>query len=170
MALVPPLGVIGIGIAIGDQSVWVGATLLFATNLAGTIFSGTLIFLWQEYGSLQRARNAIMLSGAVILAIGVPLAFSLNTLLIQSNTRQQVRYILLEESELFEGVRLSSIRVKRRDAMLVVSVELIANPDVVSEAQARSAQVRLMQALKRPVELSVQVIPVREFLIPAEVE
>lgn len=170
VALVPPLGVIGIGIAIGDQSVWVGATLLFATNLAGTIFSGTLIFLWQEYGSLQRARNAIMLSGAVILAIGVPLAFSLNTLLIQSNTRQQVRYILLEESELFEGVRLSSIRVKRRDAMLVVSVELIANPDVVSEAQARSAQVRLMQALKRPVELSVQVIPVREFLIPAEVE
>jgi uncharacterized membrane protein len=48
VALVPPLSVIGIGIALGSNTVAQGSMLLFLTNLAGIILSGGLVFIWQE--------------------------------------------------------------------------------------------------------------------------
>ncbi len=170
VALVPPLSVIGIGMALWNRSIWLGATLLFITNLAGIIFSGILIFLWQEYGSLERAKRAIILSVSILFAIGIPLGFSLNNLLIQSTTRQQVRYIILQESALLKDARLSSVNVQRRNAVLAVSVELIAIPDSISEAQVRATQAMLIRELKRPVDLRVRVIPMQEFFAPSEIE
>lgn len=170
VALVPPLSVIGIGIAIWNKSVWLGSTLLFITNLAGIIFSGILIFLWQEYGSLERAKRAIMLSVSILVAIGIPLGFSLNNLSIQSNTRQQVRRIILQESTLLEDARLSSVNVQRQDATLVVTMELIAIPNSISEAQVKATQMMLTQGIGRPVDLRVRVIPMQEFFAPAGVE
>lgn len=52
VALVPPLSVVGIGLAMNSHSTSVGASLLFLANLSGIIFSGALVFLCQRYGSL----------------------------------------------------------------------------------------------------------------------
>ena len=45
VALVPPLGVAGFGIAIGKVAIAKGALLLFGANLAGIVLSGMLVFL-----------------------------------------------------------------------------------------------------------------------------
>jgi len=50
VALVPPLSVIGIGLALASNTLAVGSTVIFITNLVGIIFSGLIIFIWQEYG------------------------------------------------------------------------------------------------------------------------
>lgn len=167
VALVPPLSAIGIGIALWNRTVWLGATILFITNLAGIIFSGILIFLWQKYGSPERARSAIILSLFMIFALGVPLGFSLNNLLIQSNTRQRVRYLVVNDLSLLEKAKLSSITLKRQRQTLAVTIELIALPGAISEAQIRNSQALLSEELGYPLDLTVRVIPMEEFRVPA---
>ena len=44
VALVPPLSVLGIGLARASSEVSIGTTLLFLTNLIGIIFSGAIVF------------------------------------------------------------------------------------------------------------------------------
>lgn len=167
VALVPPLSVIGIGIALWDQSVWLGSTLLFVTNLAGIIFSGILIFLWQEYGSPERAKNALMLSLIALCIIGIPLGISLKNLLIQSNTRQQIRHVVFKNSSLLENARLSSIHIQHHNEFLAINIELIATLGVISDRQVRELQQLLIEEMGHPVDLAVQVIPIQEFSVPA---
>ena len=69
VALVPPLSVVGIGLCLGDlgtelaayrgmeTNIAAGSFLLFATNLAGIIFSGSLVFLFQRYWTLDKQQN-----------------------------------------------------------------------------------------------------------------
>ncbi|MGD1943637.1 MAG: DUF389 domain-containing protein [Leptolyngbyaceae cyanobacterium] len=167
VALVPPLSTIGIGIALQNQTVWLGSSLLFAANLTGVIFSGILIFLWQEYGSPKRAKGGLLLSVFVLTAIGIPLGFSLNQLLLQSNTRQQVRRLVRDELNLLDGAELQSLRLSRRDRIFYIEMKIIARPDSITESQIADAQRFLQEDLGYPVQLRVQVIPIQEFLIPA---
>ncbi|MGH2512290.1 MAG: DUF389 domain-containing protein, partial [Candidatus Limnocylindrales bacterium] len=43
-ALMPPLCSIGIGLALGDQGIWSGAGILFATNIVAIVASATVVF------------------------------------------------------------------------------------------------------------------------------
>ena len=61
VALVPPLSVLGIGLARASSEVSIGTTLLFLTNLIGIIFSGAILFLWQRYGSITKAKYGLNL-------------------------------------------------------------------------------------------------------------
>ena len=74
VALVPPLSVVGIGLCLGElgteiavskgveSSIAAGSFLLFVTNLAGIVFSGSLVFLLQGYGSLKKAAIGLIIS------------------------------------------------------------------------------------------------------------
>ena len=74
VALVPPLCVVGIGLCLGrlgaeiaaasgvETTIAAGSFLLFVTNLAGIVFSGSLVFLFQRYGSLKKATIGLIVS------------------------------------------------------------------------------------------------------------
>ncbi len=78
VALVPPLCVVGIGLALGKDAIIdiglyfsrqgqvlhlaSGAFLLFLTNLAGIIFCAGLVFLIQGYGNWQKALGGLSLT------------------------------------------------------------------------------------------------------------
>jgi uncharacterized hydrophobic protein (TIGR00271 family) len=163
VALVPPLSVIGIGLALLDRSVWGGASLLFITNLTGIIFSGILIFIWQEYGSAKRAQRGLVLTLLMLSVVGIPLALSLNNLLVQSNTRQRVRNLVREELSLLETAELESVSIRRRDRILQVDIEMMAPPQTITQSQIDRAHQLLQKDLGYPVALTVQVIPMAEF-------
>lgn len=61
VALVPPLSVLGISIGMGSNSVAIVSGLLFLANLAGIIFSGSLVFLAHNYGSFEKARHGLLI-------------------------------------------------------------------------------------------------------------
>jgi uncharacterized hydrophobic protein (TIGR00271 family) len=166
VALVPPLSVIGIGVALLDFEVFWGSTLLFVTNLTGIIFSGILVFLWQRYGTLQRAQGGIVVSALMMVIIGIPLAFSLNNLLVKSNSREQVTRLIRDELSLSEKAELQAVRLEQTNDRLVVTLEFIAAPETITAADVRQAQVFLEDQLNRPVDLRVRVIPIAEFLVP----
>ncbi|NJL70475.1 MAG: TIGR00341 family protein [Candidatus Competibacteraceae bacterium] len=57
VALVPPLSVVGIGLAFNSIPVWSGAALLYATNLIGITVAGSLVFLLRGYVPLKHAKK-----------------------------------------------------------------------------------------------------------------
>jgi uncharacterized hydrophobic protein (TIGR00271 family) len=167
VALVPPLSVMGIGLALLDSDVFLGSTLLFVTNLTGIIFSGILVFLWQRYGTIQRAQGGIALSGLMMVIIGIPLALSLNNLLVQSNSREEITRLIRDELSLSESAELQQVLLDQTNDRLEITLEFVAAPNTITAIDVRQAQVFLEKELNRPVDLRVRVIPVAEFLVPS---
>ncbi|MEA5582093.1 TIGR00341 family protein [Nodularia harveyana UHCC-0300] len=167
VALVPPLSVVGIGIAIGSRSVASGASLLFLTNLIGIIFSGALVFLAQRYGSLERARQGLILSIGAIFILGLPLGFSLDNLLLKEHTRRSIEYLLYRRTLTFSSQDIRSIKVERQEDSLVVEIEVAAPIGSISENQIEMVRDFVQESLKQPLTLNVRVIPIQEFTAPA---
>ncbi|WP_322743556.1 TIGR00341 family protein [Vasconcelosia minhoensis] len=168
VALVPPLSVVGIGIAMSSRSVTVGSTLLFLTNLAGIILSGGLVFVWQQYGSLNRARRGLIASSLLLTILGIPLGLSLRKLVVEEQSRTQISHLVRDYMLTFQGTDIQSLSVESDPDRLIVDLAIAAPRDTFSESQIRQARQFLAAELDRPVELNVRVFPVREFSVPAE--
>ena len=170
VALVPPLSVVGIGIAMNSQPTYVGASLLFLANLTGIIFSGALVFLWQGYGSLQRARQGLTVSIVSVILLGLPLSFSLQTLLIQEKTRREVTSLLYNKTNTFSNTDIRSIRVKRQKDQLFVDLEVAAPFNSITEKQVQEVHDFLEAELKKPLNFQVQIIPTRQYTVSTDAD
>ncbi|MBE9127233.1 MULTISPECIES: TIGR00341 family protein [unclassified Coleofasciculus] len=167
VALVPPLSVIGIGLANRDLNIASGATLLFFTNLIGIIFSGGVVLLFQRYGSIERARSGLAISIVALSLLGLPLGFSLNNLLIKANVRRAVVTLIRNQTLTFSDTDIRSVRVQPQGEALFVQLEVATGLDSISERQVQLVRDFLEQKLEVPIHLNVQVIPVRVFQAPA---
>lgn len=163
VALVPPLSVIGIGLAFGSHTVTFGATLLFLTNLIGIIFSGGVVFLCQRYGNLARAKSGLAFSIVALSLLGLPLGFSLRNLLVKENVRRHIAVIISQQTLTFSRTDIRSIKVKPQDDELFVELEVAAPWNSISEQQVNLVRDFLERKLKKPVNLNVQVIPTTVF-------
>ena len=91
VALVPPLGVVGIALEAGNMTFARGAMLLYTTNLAAIIFAGVVVFAATGFVPPKRLamtfrRSALvgLLVGGVVLAIAVPLVRASRTAVEES--------------------------------------------------------------------------------------
>ncbi|MEL6555309.1 MAG: TIGR00341 family protein [Cyanobacteria bacterium J06621_11] len=162
VALVPPLSVIGIGIAFGDRNVAVGSTLLFMTNLAGIVLSGGLVFIWQDYGSLKRAKHGLTASTIVLVLLAIPLGLSMRELIIEERAKTLVGSLIRQKTETFRDTDIRRLRVDSQGDGLQINLEVAAPVGSISETQVGLVRTFLERELERPVELSVKVFPVRE--------
>ena len=169
VALVPPLSVIGIGIAFGSQEVVTGSSLLFLTNLSGIILSGGLIFVWQDYGSIRRARRGLLASTLIIVLLGIPLGFSLRRLIVQERARTLVGRIIRSDTTPFQNTRIRRLNVDSRGEALIVTLEIAATSRF-SEAQVELAHQILESELDRPISLDVSIFPVQTFEVETRTE
>ncbi|MGB3615925.1 MAG: TIGR00341 family protein, partial [Elainellaceae cyanobacterium] len=163
VALVPPLSVVGIGFAQGNQQVGIGALILFATNLIGIVFSGSLVFLLQRYGSVERAKQGLLAGVLMLAALSLPLSLSLRNLLIEQTVRNQVRDSVRNQISAPDEANIQAIAVRFSRRTLLVDVRLVAPPGFVSEDEVKSLRDVLSEKVNRPVNLEVQVTPVEIF-------
>ncbi len=167
VALVPPLSVIGIGLAFGNQSVFIGSMLLFVTNLAGIILSGGLVFIWQDYGSIKRAKRGLTASTLVIALLGIPLGLAMRDLVIEERARSLVSQLVRRETETFKDTDVRQLRIRTYRDILTVDLEVAATADSISANQISLVHTFLEQKLGRPINLNVSIFPVREFSVEA---
>ncbi|MGB3671899.1 MAG: DUF389 domain-containing protein [Phormidesmis sp.] len=165
VALVPPLSVIGIGLALGSQSITVGSTLLFLTNLGGIILSSGLVFIWQDYGSVRRARRGLTASTIMVILLGIPLGLSLRDLVIEEKTRALVSRLVRVETYTFKEADVRRLRVDSNGEQLSVNLEVAAPEDSITAAQIDLVHAFLERELERPISLDVSVFPVIEYSI-----
>ena len=163
VALVPPLSVVGIGVGMGSNSVALGSGLLFLANLAGIIFSGSLVFLAHDYGSFEKARHGLVISVFSLIILALPLGFSLQTFLIEEKTRRHVEYLVYRRTITFSNSDIKRIKVQRDGERLLVDMEIAVPFDSLSENQVRLVRNFLQENLKKPLTLNVKVIPTQQY-------
>lgn len=168
VALVPPLSVVGIGIAFGSMTVFGGALLLFLTNLVGIIFSGEIVFLALRYGSVQRAKRGMTIAITTLLCLGVPLSLSFQDLAIKKQARISANSII-RKSTTFAETDIQSLDIVREGDELVIDLDVEALPNSISSREVDSVRDAISQEIKRPVTLNVSVIPIEQFTSNAPV-
>ena len=89
VALVPPLGVAGIGIGLGNLHLFNGAFLLFLTNLVGIVFAAGTTFYLLGFASLRYARTAFFYKLLILALITIPLAISTQALIEENRIYRQ---------------------------------------------------------------------------------
>lgn len=166
VALMPPLCVVGIGLAKGDWLTSGGAFLLYGTNLVGIALACQVVFFVMGYSPKRSnrwlSRGAISsFSWLIILALImlIPLSHSRLAFLQKDYFETLVTTILTEETETFKNARL-----------LESEFDWQTNPPsadllVMSQQSFTSKQVQLLEAYiqertNQEVDLNVSVIPV----------
>lgn len=168
VALVPPLSVIGIGISLASHEIFFGSSLLFLTNLIGIVFSGGLVFITQEYGSLKRAKEGFLISLFVLTLLGIPLGFSLNNLVLRDNVRRSILMLISRETLTFSKTDIRRVEVQPQGEALIVNLEVAAPENSISENQIRLVRDFLEERLQKPISLNVQIIPLIQFTAPSD--
>ncbi len=166
VALVPPLSVIGIGLAQGEGSIAFGALLLFLTNLICIVFFGSLVFLFQSYGNLNRAKKGLALSTAVMFVLGIPLTLSMRELIVKKNVRHQIENFIVDRSNIFANTDIGSIQVIPANGYIRVNIEVTAPLDSISQPQINQVKDALSRQIGQEIYLDVQVIPIRRLTAP----
>lgn len=151
VALIPPLSVAGIGIGLGNATLFGGAFLLFLTNLVGIVFAAGATFYLLGFTSLRYARTAFFYKLLVLLAVAVPLFFSTQVLIQENRIYRQFASL----RSLGHGERLELLAVRQTPAGPVARVRLIL-PRARETRFDRDALVRrLQQRLDAAIELEV---------------
>lgn len=107
VALMPPLCVVGIGIAAGEWQTSRGALLLFITNLLGITLANMLVFLLAGYAH-RRAGSALAWTGTLTALIVIPLALSLQELVRETALENALRRALTMHTVTFRQAMLVS--------------------------------------------------------------
>ncbi len=161
VALVPPLSVVGISLSLGKQEFAVGSSLLFLTNLICIIFFGSLVFLFQSYGSIERAKKGLAMSTVVMFLLGIPLTFSMRELILEKSIRYQIADLIVSETVTFANRDVKLISVIPKKDYLQVAIEIAAPIDSISQKQIDLVRNFLAENIGKPIDLEVTVIPVK---------
>lgn len=106
VALMPPVCVIGLGLADLDWAVSWGASQLYLTNLLGIALACMVMFLLTGYAPMSRAQSAILPTISMISLLTLPLGANLSQLLTQVRLEETLRTALHQRTITFQRVEL----------------------------------------------------------------
>ena len=81
VALVPPLAVAGIGLGYADISIFLGAFLLFFTNLIGIVIAAVITFQVLGFSSVLKSKKSVIFIFTLLLAVSYPLFISYDNMI-----------------------------------------------------------------------------------------
>ncbi|BDM83357.1 DUF389 domain-containing protein [Acaryochloris marina] len=179
VALVPPLCVTGIGLALrnqisaglgltfGQSNLIAGAFLLFCTNLTGIIVSGSLVFLGQHYGNTRLALMRLCIPIIALAGLSYPLGFSLNKLLLKNQLYHELQAIKHSQPELFADVRGVTWKIEfceqphqKCERDLNIELDLIAPAGFMNETRLKKLKTVLTSKVNTSMRIKVRVIPI----------
>ncbi|TFH35735.1 MAG: amino acid permease, partial [Anaerolineales bacterium] len=129
-ALVPPLCVVGVGIAMGSTHVTGGAALLFVTNLIAITLSGSTTLLLLGFRPAAgaereaRLRLGILTSLVLLTAITIPLALIFVEAVQSYKTEQIIQRVVTEQLEPHDAIRLIEFEQTEDGDALVIRTEI----------------------------------------------
>jgi uncharacterized hydrophobic protein (TIGR00271 family) len=184
VALVPPLSVVGIGLSLGSlgteidasrgiqNSIAAGSFLLFATNLAGIIFSNSLVFLFQKYGSLKKATFGLIISLLALVILLQPLGYSLQRLYFSSKAIYTIAELRKTQPDLFPGTaKFNSLNASQgQEGVIEIKAEIELLPQDLNNIQERIDRFskELSQTLQQSVRVNVDITPYQQYKSQSE--
>lgn len=162
-ALMPPLAVVGYGLATAQFQLAGGAFFLYMTNLLAIALSVTVLSRFYGFGERHSPRHNFWQTGLIVgvfLALSIPLGLALRDIAYETWVRDVARDIALDP---FEGreARLSDMDIAfpRRGEHRIVLQATVLTSDRVPGAEAVLAQ-RLAERFKRTVKVTIDQIQV----------
>jgi len=163
-ALMPPLAVVGFGLATGNRAISGGALLLFMTNLLAIALSVAAVARWYRFSSAHSPKLVLWQTGATLLvfaALSIPLALALRDIARRASLTITVSQLLGQE---FAGrkSRIDNVAVSldQREGAFISAV--VFTPEYHPDAE-ESVSSMLRERLELPVEVSLdQIVVARE--------
>lgn len=154
-ALMPPLAVMGFGVATANIPVLAGSTLLFFTNL--TTIAASAAVLARLYGfapglSPHQTRLQATLIVVSLVAFAVPLALSLREIAWEALASREARQAIAAEFP--ATARVSQLDIDYRSKPVGVAATVLTPQ--YRDAAERDLQNKLGQVMRRPVILSLE--------------
>ncbi|RMD62182.1 DUF389 domain-containing protein, partial [Candidatus Parcubacteria bacterium] len=168
VALVPPLCVVGYGIATSQYRIAGGGLLLFATNLVAIVLAAAIFFLLMGFRppttkQTERFQQGLRLSLISLALIAIPLAILLHISLRQIQQREQLAAMqdrirtILSESIPSKAAYLRSIDVVKEDDEYVVHT-IFYDYTSLEQSQLNRVEGELTQALGVPIRLEATLL------------
>ena len=155
-ALMPPLAVVGYGIAVMNWSIAGGAAFLFMTNLLAIALSVTIVARWYGFGGTDSPKQTAWHAGLIIatfVLLSIPLGIALKRIALQAQVELAVRAATDEAATRGSG-RVSGLRVEMVKGGVNVDAVLMV-PHHINGLE-KSLQDALAQQLGRPVHVQVR--------------
>ncbi|MGB7408583.1 MAG: DUF389 domain-containing protein [Pontixanthobacter sp.] len=153
-ALMPPLAVVGFGLATTNWTVFSGALLLYITNLMTIALVATLMARLYGFSTSLSDRQTNFQSAIIVVvfvALAVPLFLSLNQIVWETNATRQIRAAVLEPFP--EAAQISQLDVDLQQSPITVSATVLT-PEIRGEAELQSRKT-LATTLERSVALNL---------------
>ena len=171
VALVPPLCVVGIGLALGSEliidpryrianevlNIEHGSFLLFLTNFMAIVFCGGLVFLGQGYSNWRKAGIGLSLSLLLLIFLAFPLQFSFQDLILRSIILRNLDELTYENPHWVQA-RLREIYINLEIEPPLIQFDIIAPSGVISETDVKVIQNTLSEKLRKPVDIQVNLL------------
>ncbi len=153
-ALMPPLAVIGFGLATLNWTVFSGALLLYVTNLltiALTAWGMARLYGFQTNLSERNTLFQNVAVATVFVALAVPLAFSLQQIAWQTNAQRIVRSEIGDQ--FVSEARITAVDIEFGVEPILVSATVFT-PEVEPDAEVEIERA-LAKRLDQPIEMSL---------------
>ncbi len=193
VALVPPLAVSGIGLALGRKAtaeaglslsefglysggtdIALGAFLLFLTNFAGIVAVAILIFVFQRYGEWKKALLALFLIVGVSVFLVDPLEEALHRLYVKHRVvRLFAKLSAVRTDVVTSRSKINSINVTYRDSLLHVNIDGFMPKDQFVDKSVEQERLDLFREylsedISEPVVVELDIIPVDMIQLSSE--
>lgn len=127
VALVPPLATIGMAVGIGSTGLALGASLLFLTNLVGTVVAASIVFTLAGFAafaanSARARRQAAGIAVGGLFVIGIPLLLQSQRLLEYSRTLATATRVIHDWAP---DHLLEDILIDRQDGATHISIRIV---------------------------------------------
>ncbi len=153
-ALMPPLAVVGFGLATWNSTVFSGALLLFVTNFITIALTAFALAKLYGFRNSLSARNTMFQNIAllvVFVGLAVPLGFSLQQIAWETNAQRVVRD---EIGDAFERpAQLDAVEIDFASSPVNVSA-IVFTPVIRPDAESELVR-SLTRRLGKPVELTL---------------
>jgi uncharacterized membrane protein len=159
-ALMPPLGVIGIGIAMGRWEVAGGALLLFLTNAVTIAFAAMLVFFALGFTPKREAGRtvprALAISAVFTLVLLVPLSLLSASFFRAASENRRINAVVKEEVSKYDA-ELTDLQPIQEGDELHLTITLRVPRQLLYE-DVEALQKNIAVQLQRPVSVVVNQI------------
>lgn len=163
-ALMPPLAVVGFGLATANWTVFWGASMLYITNLMTIALVATImarLYGFSHSLSERQTRWQTIMIVVIFVALAIPLFFALRQIAWETNAARQIRSTLVASFD--SEVRISEIELDLDSDPVTVDATVLTPR--TSQIAERRSEASLTALLGRPVDLELT-----QFLVGTETE
>ena len=171
-ALMPPLSVIGIGLALARWDVAGGATLLFLTNAVTIAFASALVFFLRGFSTEvrregQRLPRSLILSAVLVAILLIPLTYYSVKFFSEAAENRLINNVVSQEVANLNGAQLVDMQVLHVDNGLQMEITIRTN-QAITYTEVVNLQAAIVAGIYRPVSLHVEQVLAEELdpLVP----